>query len=42
MREGQCIECFADGDALKECVPLLRVYRALFVHDLLVFRVVVP
>jgi hypothetical protein len=27
MREGQCIECFADGDALKQCVPLLRVYR---------------
>jgi hypothetical protein len=31
-----------DGDALEERVLQLRVYRALFVHDFLIFRVVVP
>jgi hypothetical protein len=31
-----------DSDALEERVLPLRVYRALLVHDLLVFRVVVP
>jgi hypothetical protein len=36
------IECLADGDTLEERVLRLQVYWALFVHDFLVFRVVVP
>jgi hypothetical protein len=36
LREGWCIECLADGDILEERVLRLWVYRALFVHDLLV------
>jgi hypothetical protein len=42
MREGWCIESLADGDALEKRVSRLRVYRTLFVHDLLVLCLVVP
>jgi hypothetical protein len=36
LGEGWCIEGFSDGDALEERMLRLRVYQALFMHDLLI------